>query len=421
MGGTERVRREQGERLAAMLAEVGPRNPFYRRRLAAAGVRPEEIRTVEDLGRLPFLTKTDLVQDQQAHPPYGTYLTYPLDRYVRLHQTSGTTGRPLRMLDTELDWQWWARCWAAVFNGAGVTAADRIYFAFSFGPFVGFWSAMEGARAVGALAIPGGGMDTAGRLHAILDQGATVLLCTPTYALHLAELAEREKVPIRESAVRVTLHAGEPGASIPATRRRIEEAWGARCCDHWGMTEVGPAGTPCLARQDGQHLNEAEYIPEVIHPETGQPLPPGERGELVITNLGRWGSPAIRYRTGDLVDPDPAPCPCGSPFLFLRGGVVGRADDMTIVRGVNVFPGAIEAIVRELPEVVEYQVEVVKQRALEELAIRIEVEGEGAAVADKLAGLVRHRLGLRPLVELAPAGSLPRFELKARRFRVRRD
>jgi len=421
MTAQEQVRCHQGERLAAMLAEVGERNPFHRGRLAAAGIRPHDIRGVEDLARLPFLTKGELVRDQQAHPPFGTYLTYPLERYVRLHQTSGTTGRPLRFLDTDEDWRWWGRCWAAVYAGAEVTAADRIFFAFSFGPFIGFWSAMEGARTVGALAIPGGGMDTVARLRTILETGATVLCSTPTYALHLAEVAEREGIRIREGAVRVTIHAGEPGASIPATQRRIDEAWGARCCDHWGMTELGPAGTPCPVRRDGQHLNEAEFIPEIIHPETGQTLPPGERGELVMTNLGRWGSPAIRYRTGDLVNPEAEPCPCGSPFLFLRGGVVGRADDMVIVRGVNVFPSAIEAIVREMPEVVEFQVEVTKRHELEELAIRIEAEGNGAAIAEKLRELVRQRLGLRPQVEAAPPGSLPRFELKARRFQVRRS
>ena len=415
------VQRQQGERLAAMVAEVGVRNAFYRQRLAAAGVRPHDFRSPVDLSRLPFLTKRDLVQDQLGHPPYGTMLTYPVERYVRLHQTSGTTGKPLRWLDTEEDWRWWGRCWAAVYAGAGVTAADRIFFAFSFGPFIGFWSALEGARAVGALTVPGGGMDSAARLRAILDHGATVLCCTPTYALHLAQVAQQERIGIRDSAVRVTIHAGEPGASIPATQRRIEETWGARCCDHYGMTELGPAGTPCPARRDGLHLNEAEFIPEVIHPETGETLPPGHRGELVMTNLGRWGSPVVRYRTGDLVDPEAGPCPCGSPFLFLRGGVVGRADDMVIVRGVNVFPSAIEAIVREVPEVVEFQVEVTKRREMEELGIRIEVEGDGAAAAQEIAGLVRQRLGLRPLVEVATPGTLPRFELKARRFNVRRS
>jgi phenylacetate-CoA ligase len=403
-----------------MLGEIGGRNPFYRRRLASAGLRPDEIRAPEDVARLPFLTKGDLVQDQLGAPPYGTFLTYPIHRYVRLHQTSGTTGRPLRWLDTEEDWRWWGRCWAAVYAGAGVTGTDRIFFAFSFGPFIGFWSALEGARVVGALAIPGGGMDSTTRLRGILDQGATVLCCTPTYALHLAEVAEREGIRIREGSVRVTIHAGEPGASIPSVQRRLEEAWGARCCDHYGMTELGPAGTPCPVRRDGLHVNEADFIPEVIHPDTGQTLPAGERGELVMTNLGRWGSPAIRYRTGDLVEPESGPCPCGSPFLFLRGGVVGRADDMVTVRGVNVYPSAIEAIVRELPEVAEFQVEVSKRQMLEELGIRIEVAGDGAAVAAKLVDLVRHRMGLRPLVEVAPEGSLPRYELKARRFRVQR-
>lgn len=415
----ENVRRTQRERLAAMMEEVGARNPFYRRRLEAAGLRPQDLGAPEDLGRLPFLTKAELVEDQLANPPYGTFLTYAPDRYVRIHHTSGTTGRPLLWLDTEEDWRWWGACWAAVYRGADVTSQDRIFFAFSFGPFIGFWSAMEGARAIGALAIPGGGMDSATRLRAVLDHGATVVCSTPTYALHLAEVAEREGIAIREGRARVTLHAGEPGASIPAVRRRIETAWGARCRDHYGMTELGAAGIPCPLREDGFHLNETEFIAELIDPETGREAA-GGRGELVMTNLGRWGSPVIRYRTGDLAEPDAGPCACGSPFVFLRGGILGRADDMVTVRGVNVFPAAIEAIVRELPEVVEFQAEVAKLRELEELTLRIEVAGDAAAVAPRLSDLVRRRLGLRPHVEVVPEGSLPRAELKARRFHVRR-
>jgi len=409
----ESLKRLQLQKLRAMLAEVLPTNAFYGSKLAAAGIlRPEDIGSLEDFGGLGVTTKEELSSDQQAHPPYGTNLTYPPQQYARVHQTSGTTGRPLRWLDTESSWRWWGRCWAAVFRAAGVEAADRVFFAFSFGPFIGFWAGYEGTRTVGALAIPGGGMSSSQRLRAMASHRATVLVCTPTYALHLAEVAAQEGIDIAGSDVRITVHAGEPGASLPATKRRIEQSWDARCFDHVGATEIGAWGFACEA-QAGVHANEGEFIAEVIDPASGKPA---DEGELVITNLGRVGMPVIRFRTGDRVKLAPEPCPCGRSFRVFDGGVIGRIDDLLIVRGVNVFPSAIENIVRGFPEVGEFAVDVRRRGSLDELEIRLEAGGsEPDAVATAVARATRDVLGLRVAVTAVAQGTLPRFELKARR------
>jgi phenylacetate-CoA ligase len=406
------------KKLRQMLQAILANNQFYREKLSAAGGC--DIDSLEKLNQLPFTTKSELVQDQQLHSPFGANLTFPLERYIRIHQTSGTTGNPLYWLDTEESWAWWAECWKTVLQAAGVRADDRIFFAFSFGPFIGFWSGWEGARRIGALAISGGGQSTAQRIKSILDHKATVLICTPTYALHLAAEAAKAGINLaRDSSIRITIHAGEPGASIPSTKRKIAEAWGARCYDHAGATEVGAFGFECEAQPGGIHVNESEFIVEVLDRNTGEPVAEGEEGELVITNLGRIGSPVIRYKTGDLVQPSYEPCPCGRPFVLLPGGVLGRADDMIVIRGVNVFPSAVENVLREFPEIEEFRIETFEKESLRELKLILEPSSEKGAVhalAERIAQRVRERLGLRPDVELVSPGSLPRFELKAKRF-----
>jgi len=368
--------------------------------------------------RLPFTTKPELSRDQEAHPPFGTDLTFPLDRYVRIHQTSGTTGRPLRWLDTAESWDWWQRCWMFVYRAAGVGPGDRIFFAFSFGPFIGFWAAFDAARRAGALAVPGGGLDSTLRLRLLAESGATVLVCTPSYALRLAEVARVAGIDAAALPVRVTIHAGEPGASIPATRRRIEAAWGAACIDHTGLTEVGATGFTCRAGE--LHLNESEFIAEVIDPETGAPAPGGE-GELVITNLGREGSPVVRYRTGDRVRLLRDRCACGRTFARLPGGILGRADDMLVVRGINVFPSVIEDVVRQFECVDEFRIEVRREREMLDVRVIVEIDGErydANATALVLADLrrrLRTACGIRIDADAAAAGTLPRWELKARR------
>jgi len=390
------------------------RNAFYKAKLEAAGLRSsQDLQTMGDYASLPFTTKSELSADQEAHPPYGSNLTFDLESYVRVHQTSGTTGRSLYWLDTEKSWTWWGKCWNAVYEGAGVGARDRIFFAFSFGPFIGFWSAFEGARQLGAMALSGGAASTEQRLRAILDHRATVLVCTPTYALHLAGSARAMGIDLAGSDVRVTIHAGEPGASLPATRRRIEAEWGAACYDHPGATEVGAWGFECGERT-GVHLNEDEFLFEVIDPSTGEAC---NDGELVISNLGRWGMPVVRYRTGDRVRLSSDVCSCGCGFRLLSGGVIGRLDDALIVRGVNVYPSAVENVIRRFDSIGEFAVSVRRKESMDEMEIRIEVEGpEGEAIAGRVSEEVRRALSLRAEVREVRVGTLPRFELKARRF-----
>jgi phenylacetate-CoA ligase len=400
-----------------MLDRVLESNPFYRRKLLRNG--GAHVDSMESFRRLPFTTKKELVDDQLAHPPFGSDLTYPLERYVRIHQTSGTTGKPMYWLDTDEAWQWWAGCWETIFRAMGVVAEDRIYFAFSFGPFIGFWSGWEGARKLGALAIPGGGQSTPQRLKAILDYGATVLVSTPTYALHMAAEARRAGIDLARSAVRITIHAGEPGASIPSTKKLLEENWGAKCYDHPGATEVGAYGFECAPQAGGVHVNEEEFIAEVIDRDSGEPVKQGERGELVVTNLGRTCSPIIRYRTGDLVEPTYEQCSCGRSSILLRGGVLGRVDDMIVVRGVNVFPSAIENVMREFVEIEEFRVDAVRDDALLQLRVTLEPRPDcdsADGLAERVTRRFRESIGLRPFVEVVTPGTLPRFELKARRF-----
>ena len=410
----ERLLGHQWRRFHGMAEELLASNQFVGRKWRAAGVRSvEDLRSWDDFRRLPLTEKEELVDDQTSNPPFGTNLTYALERYVRVHQTSGTSGSPLRWLDTQESWEWWARCWGFVLRGAGVGPADRVFFPFSFGLFIGFWAGFEGTRALGALAIPGGGQDSPTRLAWIEALGATVLVCTPSYALHLAEVARERGIDLSKLPVRITLHAGEPGAGIPAVRARIEDGWGARAFDHGGMTETGAYGYECT-QQAGLHVNESEFIVEVIDPATAGPA---RDGELVLTNLGRVGSPVVRYRTGDHVRLAEAPCPCGRTFSRLEGGILGRLDDMLIVRGVNVFPAAIEGVVRRFPAIDEFQIEVFRVGELDEVRVLVEV-GDTAG-ASRLQEALRASLGIRLEVAPVPPRSLPRYELKARRV-VRR-
>ncbi|MGA9770707.1 MAG: AMP-binding protein [Blastocatellia bacterium] len=405
----------QNERLRALINELAA-NEFYNAKAHRAGIRLDDIRRVEDLTALPFTTKAELVEEQQSHPPFGRLLTYPLSDYRYFHQTSGTTGRPLKCLDTAESWDWWRRCWGYVYRGAGVTADDIVFCAFSFGPYLSHWAAISGAWHVGAMCISGGGMNSAQRLQAILDNRCTVLVCTPTYALHLAEVAREQGINLRASGIRRNIHAGEPGASLPNVRRAIEQAWETVCFDHAGATEAGAWAFDCEAQTGAIHLNEAEFIFEVIDPASGQRV---ERGELVITNLGRGCMPVLRYRTGDLVEMSDKICPCGRSFARIKGGVLGRTDDMIIVRGVNIYPSAIDDLIRSLPDITEYEVEIQRVEGMDDLLIKLETPGvvPFEETSRALLNGFRHHFNIRVRVEHAALGSLPRYEFKARRFK----
>jgi phenylacetate-CoA ligase len=416
----EKLERIQLAKLRELLAAVRPDNAFYEAKLDQAGIDDSVASLAAFRANCPFTTKPELAGDHAANPPYSSNLTFPLERYTRIHQTSGTSGAPLRWLDTPESWQWMIDNWCDIFSAAGVGANDRVFFAFSFGPFIGFWLAFEAGEALGALSIPGGGLSSAARLRAIFTHDANVLCCTPTYALRLAEVAKEEDIDMAKSPVRTIVVAGEPGGSIPATRKRLEEAWpGATVFDHHGMTEVGPVTYQCPAQAGVLHVLEEAYLPETIDPKTAEPVAAGGTGELVLTTLGRHGSPLIRYRTGDLVTTAESPCPCGRLNLALQGGILGRADDMVVVRGVNVYPSAIEEILRSTGGVAEYRVRISHDDALVEMSVEVEPDGENDnGLPKRLAKAFQESLALRVPVKLVEPGALPRFELKARRWIV---
>ena len=392
------------DRLRRMLSAVLAANEFQRDRLGAA----PRVDSPADFRRLPLCAKAELADDARKNPPFGSNLTYPPERYARYHQTSGTTGAPLRILDTAESWEWWLCCWAKVLDACGVTGADRAFFAFSFAPFIGFWSAFDAVSRRGALTVPGGGADSSRRLRILLDTGCTALFCTPTYALHLAETARREGIDLAASSVRCAVLAGEPGGSIPAVRQRIAEAWGAVPYDHAGASEIGAYGIPCPQGR-GMFVNEEEFIAEVLDPATLEPVEEGETGELVLTNLGRWGCPAIRYRTGDTVRPRRV-----AEGLLLEGGILGRCDEMILVRSVNLYPAAIEEVIRRVAGTAEFRITARREGQMDEVDIELEA---AASVCGKVRQEIRNEFGIRAPVRPLDRGALPRWQGKARRFR----
>jgi phenylacetate-CoA ligase len=419
------LRAWQLQRLNQLLETILPQNRFYAQKLG----QRRRLDAWDDLLQLPFTTKEELVAGQSAEG-LAPNRTYPLEQYTRFHQTSGTRGRPLVVLDTAEDWPWWLECWQYVLDAADLGTADRLLMAFSFGPFIGFWTAFEAALARGCLVVPGGGMTTLSRLELLRTSQATAVFCTPSYALHMSEVAAQHGIGLAGLPVRRLILAGEPGGSVPAIRQRIEQAWNARVIDHCGATEVGAWGYPD-AEGRGLHVLESEFIAEFLpvsaaqgsrHAPGDEPnsdrLDPadGELAELVLTALGRTGSPVIRYRTGDLVRPT-WNHPGANRFVFLEGGVLGRSDDMLIVRGVNVFPSSIEQILRSFPEVDEYRLTALKAAEMDQLEIEIEDRlDRPGRVAEEL----QLRLGLKVVVRCVPLGSLPRFDGKGRRFVDRR-
>lgn len=396
-------------------------NCFYKRKLETLGASFQ----VETLGQyfrdFPFTTKSELAEDQILHPPYGTVLTYPSNRYTRFHVTSSTTGSPIRWLDTPDSWDWNVANKVRIFDAANISTEDRVFFPVSFGPFMAFWLAFEAATRMGCLCFPGGGLSSVARLRMILENQISIIFCTPTYAVRLGELAQSEGLNLKYSKVRAVIVGGEPGGSAPAIRERIEHAWpAARVFDHHGMTETGSVSYACPKRRDVLHVIESSFVPEVIDPETGEPSVHGNIGELVLTNLGRVGSPVLRYRTGDCVRPSPpSQCVCGSFELALEGGIIGRLDDMLIVRGVNLYPSALDDLIQGFGEVIEHRVEIRSVNGMTELHVRIELAENyqhSTELRKQIQDAIKATFALNLPVEIALPNELPRFEMKAKRW-----
>ena len=414
------IKELQIEKMRSMFKNIYGHNRFYTDKFDTAGIDHKAIQNVNDMAQIPLTNKEELIKAQQYNPPFGSNATFPESAYSRFHQTSGTTGKPLRVLDTPESWDWWGRCWGFVLTGAGLTENDRLFVPFSFGPFIGFWAALEGARIINTMMIPGGGRDSLERLHLMKELGVTAICCTPTYALRLAEVAQEAEFDLNEIPLRISILSGEPGANVPATKTRVESVWNFKSYDHAGASEVGAHSFECEIQPNGTHVNESEFIVEVLNPDTLEPVSEGEQGELIITNLGRIGFPVIRYRTGDLVRLNHEPCKCGRTFPRFEGGVLGRVDDMVVVRGINVFPSAIENLIRRSDEVEEFRITVSTVKQMGHLSIELDLKkyADPENAKKDVYQQIRNELSLSSEIKVVPHGSLPRFEMKARRFHV---
>ncbi len=404
----DQLRNWQLQELNKQLQAILPSNSFYRSKFDATQL---QLKQLDELASLPLTEKSELVTSAGESPAgVSAHHTFDRTQYSRIHRTSGTTGKPLLLLDTMEDWKWWSATWQNVLQAAGVTSDDQVFMAFSFGPFIGFWSAHQACVDRGATVIPGGGLSTLARLEFMLQTRPSIVCCTPSYALHMAEVAQLENVPIDQIGVRRLIVAGEAGGSIAAVRQKMEQAWQAQVVDHSGATEIGPWGFG-WPDQPGLHIIEANFIAEFLPIEAADSHS-GKLHELVLTSLGRLGAPVFRYRTGDIVRyqrMNEGRC----RYIWLPEGVSGRADNMVTIRGVNIFPSSIDAIVRELPTVREYQVIVARIGELDQMEVEVEADEETAV---QLAKLLSTRLGLRLTVRQVAANSLPRSEFKSRRW-----
>ena len=398
---------------------------FHRKLYDDAGIKPDDIRSFEDIRRVPRVEKSMMRDIQRKEPfPYGEALCVPLDEVTIFRQTSGTTGQPVYQPDTWQDWEWWMECWSYILWSQGYRPQDRVFIPFGYNIFVAFWAGHYAAEKIGCEVIPGGVLDTKARILKIQELQATAMMGTPTYVLGMAETA-RTKMDIDPSKLPINkiTCAGECGASIPSTKRRMEEAWGAKVFDHAGATEIGAWSFECADQPGGLHVNEAMFLVEIEDVQSGEIIEePGRRGKMVITALDRIAQPCVRFDSKDVIEWAPEPCSCGRTARLIKGGVVGRADDITKVKGVLLAPSAIEEVVRSVKGLGdEYEVIVEKVGDADQIKLRVEVlpeaEDQCTLIESELVDQLRLKTNLRYDIEICGCETLPRYEVKAKRFK----
>jgi len=398
---------------------------FHRALYKDAGLEPDDIRSMEDVRRVPKVEKAMMRTIQCKDPfPYGDALCVPLDEVTEFRQTSGTTGQPIYQPDTWQDWEWWSECWSTLLWAQGYRPHDRVFLPFGYNVFVAFWAGHYASEKIGCETVPGGVLDTKSRILKIQELKATAMMATPTYVLGMADTARKMSLdPASDLEIRKITCAGEPGALVPATKKRIEEAWGAKVFDHAGATEIGAWGFECVCQPGGLHINEAKFLAELEDVETGEPIKePGRRGKLVITAFDRYAQPCIRFDSKDIIEFSDQKCDCGRTFKIAAGGVVGRSDDITKVKGVLLAPSAIEDVVRSFPEIGdEFEVVVDKRGDVDHILLKIEVTKDAASSVDELRGKLLTELRLKTNlgyeIQVYDWGTLPRYEVKAKRFK----
>jgi len=420
----ERLQELQWRKLQAALRHAYQGSPFWRARMDEHRCAPDRLRSLQDYHeRFPILQRDDITKAEEEQPPYGSLASVDPRLGVRHHQTSGTSGKPpVRTFDTARDWAWCGDMWATGLYAMGIRSSDRVAVAFGYGLFIGFWGLQYAMEKIGCTTIPTGSFDSEGRIRLIVDQGLTVVACTPTYALRLALTAKQLGVDLRrDSRVRIVVTSGEPRPD--ATKRAIAEAFDAFVGDTAGMTESSTIFMfECAEEPGGCHIIESDYLEEVLDPDRLRPAAYGEQGVRVMTSLGREGIQMFRYWSNDLVVKRPhSDCPCGRTWDWYQGGIRGRHDDMRKIRGVWFVPSMVEDVVRAFPDIDEFQCVLQTIDELDTLVIQIEPragfpESQHEGLRERFRAEVKRQLSLTPVVELAPGGSLPRFEMKARRF-----
>ena len=420
-------------KIQALMAWAYERAPFYRTRWDAAGLLPGDIKSLDDFANVPTIAKADLRADQAAHPPFGSYLCVEPGEVVRVHGTSGTSGRPTAFGWTRDDFDRIAEAHARIMWSFGLRPSDLVFVGSIFSLYVGSWGALAGIERLGAAAFPFGAGVPGMTLQAVSwmqQTKPTAFYGTPSYALRIAETARAEGIDPRSFGLRIMFFSGEPGAGIPATKKLIEETFGAICIDSGSMGEVTPWMniTECSHRT-GMHLWQDIVYGELLDPQTMRPLPYGATGTPVYTQLERRGQPMIRLVSGDQAEWTDEPCPCGRTYPRFPRGIIGRIDDMLVVRGENIYPSAIEDVLREFAELgTEFEIVVSRPASLDELTVRAEiaVRTEIAAPSDentlreRIGAQLKRKLGIRANVELAQPGTLARTDLKSRRVRDER-
>ncbi len=397
---------------------------FHRNLYEKAGMKPEDIRSFEDIRHVPTVEKAMMRDIQQKDPfPYGDALCVPLEEVTEFRQTSGTTGQPVYQPDTWQDWEWWSECWSYILWAQGYRAKDRVFIPFGYNIFVAFWAGHYAAEKMGCEVVPGGVLDTKARILKIQELKATAMMGTPTYILGMAETAGKMNIDPSKMTINKITCAGEPGASIPSTKKRMEDAWGAKVFDHAGATEIGAWSYECRHQPGGMHVNEGLFLVEIEDIETGEPIiEPGRRGKMIITALDRQAQPCIRFDSKDLIEWDSEPCQCGRIFRLIKGGVVGRADDIIKVKGVLLAPSAIEEVVRGIDGLSdEYEVVVDKVGDVDKILLKIELLPDALdqrrLLESQLIDQLRLKTNLRYNLEFCNYGTLPRYEIKAKRFK----
>jgi len=413
----------QLQRFRERMQYVYERSPMYRRKYDEAGIKPSDIQSLDDIQNVPYTLKEELRESQSKNPPWGDFPCIPPEEGVRVFQTTGTTGIPVKVLLNKADWyKHFYEQFMHFMYGYGIKTSDILFVPFGYSFYIAWWGFQAALEQAGVMIVPGGAQSSKDRVRNVFDWGATVVCGTPTYLLYLGEVAKEMGVSLADSAVRVVVAAGEPGANVPATKKAIEGLWGAKCYDDIGSTEISNFGFECIA-QKGTHVIETMFYPECLDPGTLKPVPDGEVGELVLSNLCTESVPLLRYRMKDLVRFNKETCDCGRTFLRLDGGILGRSDDMFQFAGVNIFPSAIENLIREVPEFSnEYQIVVPKMGKGRHLKIRVEPDRSDISkesmedAVNKFVETFKYRITVTPDVEIVEVGKLPRFELKAKRL-----